>query len=376
MDEINHCILDRPQRYRGNGAGPPPSAPPRVRFQTLSKLRANLKGAQYLVKPIVEKDTLSVLFGDSDTYKSFLMFDLGLSIAHGVPFAGLPTKQGAVFVVCGEGQGGIARRVEAWHIGRGIHRDAPFYVSEIPAALFEPDNATALGDEIAEMAEEQGVTPVLVIIDTLSTNMGDGDESKNPDIARFLANVNVHVRARFQSAVIVVHHVGHGDKERERGAYALRGNSDCRVLVKRMVGEITTSLHCLKTKDSPRWEPIGFQGRVIEFPELYDSEGEPQTSLYFERAHYAPPPEKQSLGSKQWKALSALEELYIEHQQRIAKSGFASTPRVRTIDWRDRCVERGICSDRRRFSEAKLALVKKQLVHEEGEFSYVDPDSA
>lgn len=132
-----------------------------------------------------------------------------------------------------------------------------------------------------------------MIIDTVSTNFGPGDESKNTDVAALLSNVNVNVNVnvggRFHCAVIISHHVGHGDKDRERGAYAIRGNADARVLVQRTGDELGTALHCLKVKDGQEWAPIAFKGRVITIPGITDSEGEAATSLCLERVEYVPP---------------------------------------------------------------------------------------
>jgi hypothetical protein len=233
----------------------------------------------------LERDTVTVLYGDSDTYKSFLAIDLGLSVAHGVDFAGFRVHQGAVFYVCGEGQGGIGRRVEAWHIARKVHEhDAPFFVSELPAALMDDGNACALaqgiGFRIADLGRDD---PALIVIDTLSQNFGDGDESKNADVSTFLSNINVHLRARYRCAVIIIHHVGHGDKDRERGAYAIRGNADARILVQRRKEPMTVEMTCRKMKDGPSFDPLWFRGRIVVLPDLFDSEGEPQTSLVLER---------------------------------------------------------------------------------------------
>ena len=36
--------------------------------------------------------------------------------------------------------------MEAWHIHHRVDGDAPFFVSELPAALFDPKNAAALAE--------------------------------------------------------------------------------------------------------------------------------------------------------------------------------------------------------------------------------------
>jgi FixJ family two-component response regulator len=86
------------------------------KFRSLAEIRKELSGPQYLIKPFLERDTLAVMFGESGCYKSFLATDIGLSLAYGVDFHSHRTYQGSVFYICGEGHGGIGRRIEAWLI--------------------------------------------------------------------------------------------------------------------------------------------------------------------------------------------------------------------------------------------------------------------
>jgi hypothetical protein len=231
-----------------------------------------------------------------------------------------------VFYVCGEGRGGIARRVEAWHVAKGIKSgDAPFFVSELPAELFDETHAQALSDEIAADVNLAGIeAPAMIVIDTLSQNMGDGDESSNRDIAKFLRNLNAFVRSRFGCCVLVIHHVGHGDKDRERGAYAIRANADARMRV--TVGEEarTVSIESLKMKDGARFEPLAFKGRIVEIPELFDSEGEQQTSLVFDRTEYTP---KQPKLTPQQKVLMRMIWDLLRKQKTLPPTSVQAAPR-------------------------------------------------
>ena len=210
-----------------------------------------------------------------------------------------------------------------------------------------------------------------MFVDTLSTNMGDGDESKNADVSKLLSNINVKVRARFRCAVVVIHHVGHGAKDRERGAYALRGNTDGRVLFRRMGGARTTAMECQKTKDAPQWEPLAFEGRVVTLPGVVDSEGEPQTSLAFEPVEYVPPADKDALPDKQSSVLLVLQDLYRTHEANLAASGVDTRPRVTAKEWREKCEKLAIAQDRRRFYDLKRKLVDKGLVREDSGFVYL-----
>lgn len=304
----------------------------------LNEIRQELSGAQWLVKPFIERMALTVMFGESGTLKTFVALDLALSIAFGVDFHGHPTHQAPTVYVCGEGAGGIGRRVEAWLIDRQLtDQSAPFFVSSVPAELMSIGNA----EEIADVIETQCEQPGLVVVDTLSTNIGQGDESANPDVATTFKNLNLAIRDRFGAATLVVHHVGHGAKDRERGASAIRSNADSSVMIKREPDGC--SLHSKKTKDAPPFEPVGFESKVITIPDLYDSEGEPATSLVLRMTEYVEAADDGSLTKRQRQALATLETMYADARKNLESAG--RDPGKALIDlktWLDRLQDQEI----------------------------------
>jgi hypothetical protein len=340
--------------------------PDGFRFLSLHEIRQNLKGAVYLINPFLERDTVTVLFGESGAYKSFICLDMGLCVAFGIPFHGHKTNQGAVFYVCGEGASGIGRRVESWLIDhKKTSSNAPFYVSVAPGRLIEEGNAL----EIASIIEAQSKqAPALIIIDTLSTNIGDGDESSNPDIAKLMCNVSIHLRDRFKACVLIVHHVGHNDKDRERGAYALRGNTDARILVKAETG-YSCSLHSLKVKDGPIFQPVSFTTRKVVIPGIEDSEGGPVSSLVMESKEYTED-ESAGLTAQQQQALAVLEDMHADRQENIKIQGCnPNEARVEAKEWYGRLEKLKVIrkgSSRQAKNKIKSKLVNEGLIQSSG----------
>jgi hypothetical protein len=342
---------------------------PAFGFRPLSQIREALSGPRYLIKPILERSTTNVTFGESGCYKSFLALDIGLSIAFGVDFHGYRTHQGPVFYICGEGHGGIGRRIEAWLIHHNLTgKDAPFYVSELPAQLINEGGAEVIAEVISGLCERHG-NPVLIIIDTLSTNMGDGEENSNADVSRLLNNVNIHLRERFDACVLIVHHVGHGDKDRERGAYALRGNTDARMLVKAESG-YSCSLHSLKMKDGPPFEPVAFRTVRITIPEITDSEGEPVTSLVLEKSEYVDASAGKKLPEQMRGALAVLQDMYQTERNALQGEGYdPSAAGVETKDWYEKLRALGLVKEdasRQALHKIKQRLTTDGLARVEG----------
>ncbi len=77
--------------------------------------------ANWLLKSYLDAGSLSVLFGEPESMKSFLAIDIGFSIVTGIPWHGIPIKTtGPVFYIAGEGFSGLSRRLRAWSIAHHV----------------------------------------------------------------------------------------------------------------------------------------------------------------------------------------------------------------------------------------------------------------
>jgi len=250
-----------------------------------NRMMGFLSGTEWLVNKILCRNSIGTMFGDSGTMKSFVALDLGLSIACGLDYHGHKVHQGGVVYVCGENFHGTPKRVMAWCMENDIdtETEVPFFITRLPVALIDETSMVCLADDILKSCEN----PALIIVDTLSANFGQGDESSNSDVGQLLANVSTYFSG-LGACVMFVHHVGHGAKDRERGAYALRANVDFRIQVDKPADSPSLTLTSLKVKDGALFSPIAFKSRVVAIPELFDSEGIQETSVVLDIAEYSP----------------------------------------------------------------------------------------
>ena len=189
-----------------------------------------------------------MLFGEPGCGKSFLAVDIGLSVETGTPFHGREVKRGVVLFIAGEGHNGLARRFAAWSKANGVPQaDALLFKSKSAAQFLDTESANAVADAVEELAQQHGA-PALIIIDTLARNFGGGDENSTADMSAFVAAID-DLKARFPGcAVLIVHHSGHADRQRARGAMALKGALDCEYRVEKANG--TVRLINTKMKDA------------------------------------------------------------------------------------------------------------------------------
>lgn len=235
-----------------------PAAP----FQFVPVADLKYRAPEYIIGELIETGTLGLMFGDPGCGKSFLAVDLALSVATGAPFHGRDTRQGAVFFIAGEGHSGLARRFEAWSQARGVPlAGVPLFKSERAANFLDGASARAVAFAVARLAEQHG-SPALIIIDTLARNFGAGDENNTSDMNEFVAAVD-DLKARFPGcSVLIVHHSGHAEKQRARGAIALKGALDCEFRIEKKENAI--KLVNTKMKDAEPPPDLHFSFKQVE----------------------------------------------------------------------------------------------------------------
>lgn len=202
----------------------------------------------WLIEGYLEANTKLLMYGQSGHCKTVVVHDMAAAIASGEDWHGHPVKQGAVVYVCGEGHNGIARRLMAacQQYGRELE-DLPIYTSRTQLNLTAKENAENLKRDLAVLAA-RGETVVLLIIDTLAKNMGDADENSTRDMNAYLNEVDM---LRGEASVIPVHHTGHSNQDRARGASSLQNGVDARTLVEREGDLVIITPQHMKDAETP-----------------------------------------------------------------------------------------------------------------------------
>ncbi len=243
-----------------------------VPFLPLDGLRQSAEAVEWLVKRTVPADSIGMLFGGSGTFKTYLALDMALHICHGLRWLGKRTRQGPVIYIAAEGGAGLWARIQAWHHARGLDwRKAPLYV--VPVALDLAQDAW----RVVDAAQGAGVTPQLVVVDTLSQTYA-GEENSANEMAAYLRALGTRFRALWRCAVMVVHHSGHSSTERPRGSSAIRANVDFLLGAFRDENEMLVTLNCVKQKDGELFPDVSFRMQVQRLGE--DEDGEDITQLY------------------------------------------------------------------------------------------------
>ena len=243
-------------------------------FRFAPDLVANLGPTRWLVSKLLPEDCTAVLYGPSGTLKSFVMIDLALSIAHGVPWQGKPTKQRTAFYLAGEGEQGFAKRLAAWSDVRELSAPDCFAFRQIPR-IQDSRELDSLIEAISLIQAERGQAG-LIIMDTLFTALDGGDENSGKDMGQVISAMK-RLRTEFGAAVVTVHHTGkQGDSA--RGHSSLPSGMDVMFYAKPGPTPLTVEITNPKQKDGAEHPPILLQAQVRMLP-IRGEDGELETSL-------------------------------------------------------------------------------------------------
>ncbi|TFW10037.1 AAA family ATPase [Oxalobacteraceae bacterium OM1] len=233
---------------------------------------AKLPAMKWLVKGVLPRTGLVVLYGPSGSGKSFVAFDLASAVAgDAAQWCGRRVAVHVpVTIVCLEGSAGIGQRTQAW---KQYHRRAQSprmrVVMRQPFNFLEPAQVEALGRAIVEAGCAGGLT----IVDTLNRATEGADENSALDMGRVIASAD-RLQQLVGGLLMVVHHAGKDSTKGMRGHSSLRSAADAALEVTNASGQRTLRID--KAKDAIDDLKIPFRLETVVLGQ--DEDGDPITS--------------------------------------------------------------------------------------------------
>ena len=195
-------------------------------LQFIGSLKADLSNA-WLIKGILPKTGLAVIYGSPGSGKSFAALNMTLRIASGQPFAGCKTKRGGTVYISAEAGLGFKKRVVAARDALQLPDDTPFALVAVAPDLGRADGDTEpLMNQIYSQADRANLWPDVIVIDTAARVIPGLDENSSRDMGMLVRNCDA-IAKNFEGLVILVHHSGKVADSGMRGSSALLGAADC-----------------------------------------------------------------------------------------------------------------------------------------------------
>ncbi|AQW29113.1 AAA family ATPase [Ralstonia syzygii subsp. celebesensis] len=276
-----------------------PAAP--LRFQVIPAFEfMSHPPPSWIIKGVLPKAELVVLFGESGSGKSFVALDLAAAIARGRDWRGHRTRRGRVVYIAAEGAGGFRNRMVAYCMHNALEANALDDIGVIHAAPNFLQKADAL--DVAKAIKAHGSADVIVV-DTFAQVTPGANENAAEDVGKALSHCRGIHRAT-GAVVVLVHHSGKDSSKGARGWSGIRGAADAQIEVLRTPGGRMLRLD--KMKDGEDGREYGFDLQVV--PIGMDEDGDVIDSCVVTDA----PVPLRGKGGEQARKLGAWERLVVE----------------------------------------------------------------
>jgi hypothetical protein len=254
----------------------------------------DIPGLEPLVADTLFLDTLTRLYGPSGTFKSFLTLSLAGSVGTGLPWFNNAVRQGQVVYLVAEGAKGIRKRVRAWEKHHGV---------SMTGVKFLPRPVQVRSPEWAVLKEAcRRLKAVLIIIDTQARVTVGVNENDNTEMGVVL-DLMEQLRSATGACVLVVHHSGHENADRGRGASAVKGGMQTELGVSRAgkgIPGTRITLTTGKQKDDEEQAPQVFRLRQVAIDGETKDDGSPVTSIVLVPANVKDAKGEPEEGSPEW----------------------------------------------------------------------------
>ena len=188
-----------------------------------SELDKEKFGQTWTVKEVIPENQTTILFGDEDSYKTFIAINLAVQIQNGLQEVA-ETKQTGVLYLCLENQIGLWQRINA------IQSLYP----KAESIRINPEKFDILDDKhvlaVTEYCRKYQIG--FLVIDTISQAIHEGDES-NASTGRNIRNAFTIFNANMIT-VLAVHHTGKNGSAGARGSSIITYDSPSRLRIKKL----------------------------------------------------------------------------------------------------------------------------------------------
>ncbi|HVC52760.1 MAG TPA: AAA family ATPase [Stellaceae bacterium] len=339
--------------------------PTRFRDIRLSTDRA------YLVRNLIPREGLTVIWGPPKCGKTFWAFDLALHVALGWKYRGRRVQAGTVVYIACEGERGLGARTEAFRAERLAETndaDPPFFL--LPTRLDLVADVDELAGDIRAAIDNDRCAAI--VIDTLNRSIA-GSESRDEDMSAYVKAAD-HLREAFGAAVVIIHHCGvTGD--RPRGHTSLTGAADAQIAVKRDgSGNVVATVEFMK--DGQEGDVIA--SRLVPVDLGVDEDGEPITSCIVEPSEpTTPAPARAKLTGSAKLGLDQLHNAMAAGSEEIPRSEHVpqGVTGVTLTVWRQYLEQAGIINregnPREQFRRIRVTLQERGFIGVWGDFVWL-----
>lgn len=238
------------------------------------KLPGIYKPPDEVIEGLLTAGDGSVLYGDSNSGKTFFVIGMACAVARGARWMNRLTEQGLVIYLAAESPASVKSRLQAYQSHHSV-RVPNFAIVQSPINLFDGEADTNKVLQVIHQLEKQlGMKARLIVGDTLARLSAGANENAGQDMGMVVRHFD-RIRSESNAHFLLIHHCGKNAAAGARGWSGIRAAVDTEI-------EITDTragkcAEITKQRDLPtKGDRIGFKLEVVEMGQT--KWGKPATS--------------------------------------------------------------------------------------------------
>ena len=233
-----------------------------LRVVSGDSLSLDYQAPDELIQDMVVRKSQSMLYGDSNSGKTFYALSMAHAICEGIRFMGKQVEKGAVIYLATESPSSVISRVQAIKDFYQCKMQNLFIV-QIPVNFFTSDkHATEVIELTKQIESDTGEKVNLIIGDTLARMTAGANENSGEDMVPILQRLDAVVYEA-NTAFLTIHHSGKDASRGARGSSTIRAHIDTEIMVVEENGQRTATI--TKQRELPsKGVEIPFKLEIVE----------------------------------------------------------------------------------------------------------------
>jgi hypothetical protein len=181
-----------------------------------------------LIEGVLTTGAGSVLYGDSNSGKTFFAIDMAAAVARGMSWMGKQTEQGMIVYLAAESPASVQTRLQAYQKHHGT-KVPNFAIVQNPIDLFDGDADTeAVIQLVRQLERHREQKARLIIGDTLARLSAGANENSGQDMGLVVSRFD-RIRLECNAHFMLIHHSGKNAANGARGWSGIKAAIDTEI---------------------------------------------------------------------------------------------------------------------------------------------------
>lgn len=227
-----------------------------------SELPAQCEFPDELVEGLLVRNEISILYGDSNSGKTFFAIDLACAVSLGINWMKRRTEQGLTVYLASESPSSVRLRIQAYEKHHGVSIGNNLLIVQAPVNFYESDyDINRLVRLLTKVCHITGKRIEFIIGDTLARISAGANENTGDDMGIVMARFD-ELKDAVQAHIMIIAHSGKDTTKGMRGWSGIRAHVDTEIEVKEKDGIRTATV--TKQRGLPgKGEALSFELLIV-----------------------------------------------------------------------------------------------------------------